>query len=201
MKSTKKTTMASNNGSASSTDLQELYSAISGVIGKKCWKVQFVYGGNLSLHFGRHMPCVSPRMRGKKKGEWLLETLGTGWTMFTPRGVIVSSEYDEHRLERKLRVLEGRKVTRINLTVPDHSLTISFGEDYLFQLTPTANDTKSEVPYWEFFLSGHRLITFGPGNVWLCTRSDEFWESLMRQTGTESPAQAAHDLRKLAGLE
>jgi len=184
-----------------STDLDELHSVISSIIGKKCWRVNFTYGGSLSLHLGRQVPYTAPQMRGKKKGQWILGTVGTAWTLFTPHGVVSSKQKDEKKLEAKAKALEGRKVTRVNISVPDTVLTVTFDNDHLFQVTPTRNDARSSLPYWELYMPDHELVTFGPGNAWSHSRSDEFWDGLVRHTGTEIPAQAAHVLQRLAGVD
>jgi hypothetical protein len=155
-----------------STDLTALHSVVHELIGKKCWKVAFTYAGNLSLHFGKRRPYEHPRMRGKKKGEWILGTVGTHWRLITPNEWIMSRRGREKYLVAKAKALEGQKVTRINVSVPDYFLTIAFGQQYLFQITPTDNDARWSLPYWELLGPDHRLITFGPGNTWSYGRSD-----------------------------
>lgn len=178
-----------------STDLQALHSQINGLVGRTCWKVAYTYAGELSLHFGRRLAYRNPKMAGKKTGQWRLDTRATPWTGFTPNGVISSKEREtkgEKTVEKELKVFEGEKVTNITVSVPDRVLTVVFGKDLLFRVTPTANSTKSGLSYWKLFMPDHKLVTFGPG---------DFWESLMRQTGTRSPEEAARDLQRLAGIK
>lgn len=155
-----------------STDFAKLLAALHDLVGKKCWKVAFTHGGELSLHFGRHLSYDIPSMTGKKKGEWHLGTRGTPWKLFTPHGSVSSRGNNEELLEGKANALEGRKVTRINIGVPDNALTIDFGNEHQFQITPTGNSVRSSLPYWELFMPNHRLLTFGPGSSWSCRRSD-----------------------------
>ena len=158
---------------AKSTDLGKLNPIIHGLIGRKCWKLAFTYGGELTLHFGRQISYNHPVMSGKKTGQWRLGTRATACAVFSPQGSISSKERaTEEVLEEKLKVLEGRKVTKINVSVPDNILTIAFGNDHLFQVIPTISDAKDTMSYWELFMPNHTVVTFGPGNSWSCRRSD-----------------------------
>ncbi len=158
-----------------STDLEELHSVVRGLIGRKCWRAAFTYGGELSLHFGRRLGYQNRLMKGKRTGEWRLDTRATPWTLFTPCGSTSSKDRNrdgEKSVEERLRALEGRKVTAFSVSIPDDFLTIAFGNDYLFQVNPNANNAKSHLAYWKLFMPGHKLITFGPGGVWSCKCSD-----------------------------
>lgn len=149
-----------------SRDLSVLHSTIQGLIGKKCWRVAFTYGGELALDFGRGIAYELPALAGKKRGEWRFGTRGTPWQLFTPDGMVLSKHGTEDDLEAQAKVLEGRKVTGFSVSVPDNALTISFNGSYLFRVIPTIADDKHDVPYWELFMPGHRLITAGPGARW-----------------------------------
>lgn len=155
-----------------SSDLALLCSTVAGLFGKKCWNVAFTYGGELTLHFGRHVPYGVSQMAGKSKGEWMLGTRGTAWRLFTPSGVISSDSGSEECLEGQAKVLEGRKVTNLSVTVPDNVLTLAFGTDHLFLIIPAATDDKHDLPYWELFMPAHQLVAFGPGSRWAISRSD-----------------------------
>jgi hypothetical protein len=149
-----------------SRDLSLLHSTVQGLIGKKCWRVAFTYGGELALDLGRGIAYGLPALAGKKRGEWRFGTRGTPWQLFTPDGLILSKQGSEDELESQAKVLEGRKVTGFSVSVPDSALTISFNGSYLFRVTPTAADDKYGLPYWELFMPGHRLIAAGPGPRW-----------------------------------
>jgi hypothetical protein len=171
---------------ARSADFEQLHVHVQGLIGRKCWKIAFTYGGELSLHFGRRLAYHNPKMVGKRRGEWRLDTRATAWTAFTPRGTISSKERDqkgEKAVEAKLQELEGRKVTNISVSVPDNVLTIEFGQDDLFRVTPTRTSAGSDLAYWRLFMPEHKQVTFGPG---------PFWKSLVRQTGACNTEEAAH---------
>src|SRR6266446_1238776 len=124
------------NSDSRSADLGQLHAQVQGLIGRKCWKIAFTYGGELSLHFGRRLAYHNPKMVGKRRGEWRLDTRATAWTAFTPQGTISSKERDregEKSVEVKLKKLEGRKVTSISVSVPDNVLTIEFGKEELLR--------------------------------------------------------------------
>jgi hypothetical protein len=151
--------------------LEVLYSKIIGLIGKKCWKVAFSYGGQLRLHFGARIPYSSPKMAGKKKGEWMFGTCGTPWILITPQGSVSSTDADEDELERKVSVLENAKVTGFGISVPDHALMLTFTGQRCLYIVPTADD-HGDVPYWELFMPDDLYIEYGPDSHWTCARSD-----------------------------
>lgn len=156
-----------------SSDLTLLRSTIDGLVGKKCWRAAFTYGDELTLHFGRKVQYGLPAMAGKQKGEWRLGTRGTAWKLFTPNGLISSAKGAQTALESQVKVLEGRQVTNVSVSIPDNVLTVAFGNDYLFRVLPSAADDKVDLPYWELFMPNHKLVSFGPGDSWWCQPSDQ----------------------------
>lgn len=146
--------------------------AAGGIVGKKCWKVAIAFGGELHLHFGAH---VVPKMAGKTKGSWRFGTCGTSWTLVTPKGKISSTERDVDDLKAKIRVLEGSKVRGFKVsTIATGILSIAFDNGCVLLVIPTAEDDKHDLPYWELFMPGHRMVTFGPGKrAWWAGPSDK----------------------------
>jgi hypothetical protein len=84
---------------------------MGGVIGKKCWKATFSYGGELCLHMGARVSYESPAMAGEKKGSWVFGTRGTAWRLIADTGRRISSEQGEDALDKKVRVLEDSTVS------------------------------------------------------------------------------------------
>jgi hypothetical protein len=152
--------------------LEKLYSKVIGLIGKKCWKAGFSYAGQLRLHFGARIPYASPKMAGKKKGEWMFGTCGTPWILVTPHGSVSSMEADEDELEQRIKELENAKVTGFGISVPDHALLLTFTGQRCLYVVPTSDDDQWDVPYWELFLPGDLFIEFGPDGRWTCARSN-----------------------------
>lgn len=157
-----------------STDLNLLHVAIGGLIGRKCWKVAFTYGGELTLHFGRRLSYGTPQLADEKHGEWELDTRASSWVLFTPSGAVSDRDGEEANLEVKLRALQGREVTRINVGVPDNVLSVEFGGQHMFQIVPkkTRIAKKDDLSDWELFMPHHQMVTFGPGKTWSRRRSD-----------------------------
>ena len=145
--------------------------AIQGLVGKKCWKATFAYGGELHLHFGAHVPYSSPRMAGQTKGAWRLGTCGTPWTLETS-GRKVSSRQIEKQLECAIKSIEGCAVRSVKVTVC--ILSLKFDNGWTLLVTPSAEDEKFEdIPYWELFMPRHMMVTFGSGAVWSFRRSNQ----------------------------
>jgi hypothetical protein len=176
--------MGSRNGLVrESKDLLALHGIVRGIIGRKCWKAEFSYASELILHFGRRqsdllraIPRFNLPERRVERGEWHLGTRATPWTLYTPRGIISSKEWSEENekaLQKKLTsVLAGRKVIQFSVSVPDDVLSVWFGDEYLFRITPTWRDAQYDVAYWELFMPGDKIVTYGPGSRWSYQRSD-----------------------------
>lgn len=157
---------------STSKDMRKLFSIISEMVSKRCWNVEFVYGGELSLHFGRRLPCSHPKLATQFEGEWILGTCGTAWKLFTPDGLISSFERNEKELEQKAKVLENSTVSGIDVGVHGN-LTLTFSNNCLFCVLPNSKDDQyADVPYWEIFLPNNMLIAFGPDTRWSLKRSD-----------------------------
>jgi hypothetical protein len=133
------------------------------LIGKKCWRARVGHGGELQLHLGAHVPYTSPKMAGKTKGSWRFGTCGTRWEIQTPKGRVAANEQNAKHFEET-------RVTGFKLT--GETLTITFSNKCRLRVVPAAEDDQCEVPYWELFAPGHKLITFGPAGKWSFRRSD-----------------------------
>ena len=142
------------------------------MVGKECWKAAFGYDGELRLHFGASLPYESPQMAGQFKGEWRLGTCGTAWILLKPNGFVSSKHGFEHDLEKKVKVLEGSRITRLDVSVPSNTLNIAFSNRWLFQIVPSPEDDRYDLPYWQLFMPDHMVVSFGPGRHWSCRRSD-----------------------------
>jgi hypothetical protein len=140
-------------------------SDIKGLLGKKCWKVNFAYGGELCLHFGRQVSYEMPSMKGKKRGQWQLRTRGTAWQVFTPSDAFSSRRGSELALLRKLQRLVGRKVVDISVSNAN-VLTIEFEGSVLFRVTPTRNDVRAQLPFWELAMPHHMTASFWHDSGW-----------------------------------
>lgn len=148
----------------------KLHELVRGIVGQKCWKATFSYGGELVLHFGARLPCDHPKMDDEFEGEWIFGTCGTAWELSTPTERVLSVERGEAELEKKVAVLENRKVTRFQVT--GDVLAISFNNHCTLRVVPTAEDARHEVPYWELFMPKDMFVQFRPGAIWSYKRSD-----------------------------
>lgn len=141
----------------------------SAIHGKTCWKVAFTYGGQLCFHFGRKIAYEHPKLANQFKGEWILNTCGTEWSVQTPSGWVTSS-FDEKAAQSRLKVLEGHRITRFSQL---HSwLIVEFGKSFTLFVCPSVRDTKYDVPYWELYAPGHLVCSIGQRKTVTCRRSD-----------------------------
>ena len=150
----------------------ELCRILQPLKGKKCWKAEFTYGGELCLHFGGRIPHDNPRMAGETKGTWIFGTCGTPWHLVTSEGPVSSENHSEECLEPQVKGLEGATVTKVEPNLPNGTLIIFFTNGRRLLVMPSARDRRYAMPYWELFLPKHMLLAFGPGNAWTCKRSD-----------------------------
>ncbi len=155
-----------------STDLYKLHQIIGGIVGKRCWRVGFGYGGDLRLHHGARIAYGNPRMASQKKGEWRFATCGTTWELFTSKGLVDSRSGTERSLEKKAKILEGSRVANVEVSVPSNNLAIMFTNKCLFRIIPGTEDDKYDLPYWKLFMPDNMLVAFGPGKQWSCKPSD-----------------------------
>ena len=158
-------------------DLGRLYELMKALIGKKCQRVGFSYGGELCLHFGPLIHYTSNKLAGQKKGSWIFGTRGTAWQIETSRSSISSKDLKstgEERLEKRLsRAIENTKVTGFGVFMPQNGLEMRFANGSTLRVLPTEKDARSDLPYWELFMPEHKLIVFGPDNAWSCIKSGE----------------------------
>lgn len=155
--------MTSKIATTATNDLVELHETVHGLIGKKCWGVWLGYGDELHLDFGAHIPYTNAKLAGKTHGSWRFATCGTAWEIVTPRGRLSST------LENA-NVIESSRVT--DFRVRGIILTITFSNYCRFRVVPTADDDQYDIPYRELLMPRHRIVSFGPGKVWSCERSD-----------------------------
>ena len=68
----------------------------------------------------------NPKLSGGTKGEWRLNTCGTGWVLFTPHGCVASTSANETFLQSELRVLGNAKVVDFKIGIPNNIITVEF---------------------------------------------------------------------------
>lgn len=149
----------------------ELQTIVNGLLQKECWKVAFSYGDELVLHLGNRVPYNNPKMMGCEKGEWILGTLGSEWTLECGTEQICTSNQSPEITKERLRHLENTRVTALQIQSSDLSLRISFDGDYHLLISDRAKDNDPDLATWELFMPDHRLLRVGPGKTWSHTSS------------------------------
>lgn len=135
------------------------------LIGKKCWKAAFSYGGDLRLHIGGRVSYGIPQMAGKKKGEWVFSTCATQWVIVSHEHSMQSVGHTQAVLEEQAKNLEARRITGISAT-RQGMCAIAFSGNWTLIVLPNASDKKYKVPYWELFMPQDKVIICGPGDQW-----------------------------------
>jgi hypothetical protein len=153
-------------------DMHRLYDRIQGLEGKRCWKVTFGYGGEVYLHCGRAVPSNNPKLP-EEEGEWIVNTCGTEWRLFTPKGSVRSTDVSDIAMEKWLHILKNRKIGKVHVGIPNDLLILVFDGSYLFHVSPSRKDDKyKNVPYWEVFTPDREVLVVGPKHRWQAKRSD-----------------------------
>ena len=98
-------------------DLSELKQIIRSIIGQICWSASLSYGDELNLDIGGKIPYKQKVMAGKYKGEWILGTRGSEWSLESANGIITSTAEPAEVFKEKVKVIEelSRMLTR---TIP-----------------------------------------------------------------------------------
>ena len=157
-----------------SSNFHRLTRIIEGMVGKKCGVIAFGYGGELHLHFGAKLSYENPKLSGRSKGEWRLDTCGTDWSLFTPYKCVNSDGVNEKVLNSELSQLENATLVRFEISIPNNILTVCFDNECSFRIIPDPKDDKYGLPYWRLFTPNRMVVSFGPGSRWSCRRSNVF---------------------------
>jgi hypothetical protein len=156
----------------SPADLDEINELVRGISNKKCWKASFSYGDELMLHIGARVAYSSKAMAGHEKGEWLLGTRGTDWSLTSGAEVIVTSDDLSDVSRGKVQLIENTEVNDFQIDYPTLALVIVLGGSYSLSILPDREQRSFDLPYWELFTPNHMLLKVGPNNSWTYTRSD-----------------------------
>lgn len=152
-------------------DLTELKQVIRSMIGKTCWSARLSYGDELTLDIGGKIPYKQKVMEGKYKGEWILGTRGSEWTLESASGIITSTAEPAEVFKKKVKVIEGTTITAVETNYPDLVLIVGFSNGYQLKVFPDLEDD-FDLSCWELFTPNNRLVTMEPGGIWTNRRSD-----------------------------
>ncbi|NER33364.1 MAG: hypothetical protein F6J93_04745 [Oscillatoria sp. SIO1A7] len=104
-------------------------------------------------------------MSGKEKGEWILGTRATAWSLERARETIATSEEETANLRQKILVLENARITALQTSYPELELAVTFDNGCKLTVFSKPEEDTS-LPYWELFAPSRMLVKVGPGAVW-----------------------------------
>jgi hypothetical protein len=157
---------------SSSSDRVKLHKTLQGVIGKRCWKVAFGYGGELRLHLGARIPYASPKLAGQKKESGGSDRAERNGCYQRRTASFTRTKGRNGFKGKEPRRSRGGRLFDLQVIPPSDALVLGFSNRCLVFLTPSAEDEKYDLPYWEMFMPNGMLVAYGPGKKWSCKRSD-----------------------------
>jgi hypothetical protein len=143
-----------------------LQKRVDGFIGKTWAAVRMSYGGEIRIDIGE----LTRNRRGKQKGEWILGTRGSPWTLERQGSRLCCGGEEERIWVDSLHVVQGRVIRAVRVMVPGPDLTIEIEDGYRFAILPSR---EPEWVAWELFCAdGSRVAAWCDGR-WTDGRRDE----------------------------
>jgi len=149
-------------------DLSDLRKTLSRVLGARLDAARRSYGDELRLHLGQLTTFQSPLLAGKTRGEWLLGTRASQWRLIQPGTAQI--DRDAAWDDAAWHELVGKRVTVLDVTYPDVTLTLGFETGARFCVP--GNGAGDYLAAWEFFTPDQLVITAGPGRRWDASATD-----------------------------
>jgi hypothetical protein len=176
-----------------SEDLDELRSLLRRLVGKPFLFFRASYGDELSLHLGEAVSYPNPRMKGHKKGSYIVALRASAWVLesgMQPGLLYSSGESFTIKSSSRARTLELEEIeTRETIrpraividviaeTTPSRlMLTLLFSDGSRLMVLPiqsadSEGDDDDPLSDWEVFMPRHRVLKAGPGTSWSYTNS------------------------------
>jgi len=135
---------------------------MEGIIGEICHQVDFSYGDELQLDFGKMTAYSHPKLAHLYKGSWQLGTRATEWTLKQKNKI----SHKRQRLE-DVQLLKEKKIIDFIIDENSMGLILLFEKNYQLVLKP---DLKydSGLSYWELMMPKEQILIVGPGLSWQC---------------------------------
>ena len=153
------------------------------LIGETCHQVDFSYGDELQLDFGKMTAYAHSKLAHLSKGSWQLSTRATEWTLMHNNKVLISEidNYNKTEIEhtlwdlnnpqirvlQKIQQLQEKQINNFVIDGNSMSLTLFFEDDYQLALKPDLQDD-SGLSYWELMMPNEQILIVGPGSSWQC---------------------------------
>ncbi len=156
----------------SQEDLKLLNEVLDQIVDKACWRSQIV-GGLLRLDIGGMIPNGDDA--GKSHGEWEFEAIYSGWELVQHSMILVASsdEYGSVKIItdevlKKIKAVEGTKITSYEVNHADLSLDLGFSGGYKLRIYPGSGGGQKDA-FWELFTPDDMILDAGPGETYFYT--------------------------------
>lgn len=126
------------------------------LVGKKVWGVSLGVGSFVTFEFG-------PKIRtsaGSVRGEWLLWIYCCAWRIERGSRVLAASEDDRPLMKKMVKLLTGKKLTRVAVT------SLLMDTSFVFEgglVLKTFGVYSRDAEHWMLFTPEHKVLTIGPG--------------------------------------
>jgi hypothetical protein len=176
-----------------SEDLDELRSLLGRLVGKPFLFLRASYGDELTLHLGEAMTYPNPRMKGCKKGSYIVALRASTWVLesgLQPGLVYTSGEIFTNGSSSRASALEWEEIEArgtirpralvidviAEATPSGLMLALSFSDGSSLTVLPiqsadSEGDDAAPLSDWEVFMPRHRVLKAGPGPSWSYTDS------------------------------
>ncbi len=136
------------------------------IVGLKPTRVKLGVGSFITFDFGQDIPKEIETRRGKETiyfGEWYLWVYMCAWRIDLSEMPFLASHDDRNILQKKISVLNNKKILKITVVNDAFDLLIQFEDQYVLKLFST--DT-TEEEQWLFYTPNGKVFTAGPGSKW-----------------------------------
>lgn len=147
------------------------------LLGQPLGWVSIAYGDELHLHFGQENIKTLKSGRIQKKGDWILNTSASLWTLEKDNQAILTSAVFELnavkqnlgyvQLDQVFQSLSQLSLLSLEIINTDFITVLKLGDRHSLKISP--NPKATALPYWELFMPTEQvLILEGKSPFWSC---------------------------------
>jgi hypothetical protein len=152
--------MLAKNTHLSSTDIQNITTIISPILGMKVWDVMLGYGSFVTAEFGS--PIKPTERSNYLRGEWHLWVKHSFWRLEENGSVLVASEDNRKELANYLKTISGLNLDAFDINPITFEVNLLFGNKSKLSIIPTSY-LQDEYEYWALYTPVRKVLLAGPG--------------------------------------
>ena len=146
---------------------------LNNIINEVCWEAGISYGDELVLELGEKIPKEN-LLAGCCEGSWSVTSRSSMWNLSFQSSLIASSEQNiDDIIKEKIKIIEGKSVTGIDIIYPSLALSLFMSTDYHLLIQSVEEDNEYDMPYWEIYLPENMLFQMGPNRKWFYGNLDD----------------------------